>query len=43
MAMKTNKWKTHGEIPGKRDPGIVTPKKKRPKSDLTLGFVDSSD
>jgi hypothetical protein len=48
MAMKTKKWKTHGEIPGKRDPGKVVslkvaPIKKKPKSDLTLGFVDSSD
>jgi hypothetical protein len=45
--MKTNKWKTHTEIPGERDPGKpVSPKvvpKKKPKSDLTLGFVDSSD
>jgi hypothetical protein len=48
MAMKTNKWKSHTEIPGEREPGkamspkVVT-KKKKPKSDLTLGFVDSSD
>jgi hypothetical protein len=41
--MKTNKWKTHGEIPGEKNPGIKAPKKKKPKSDLTLGFVDSSD
>jgi hypothetical protein len=47
MAMKTNKWKTHTEIPAEKDPGKpespkVAPKKKKPKSDLTLGFVDSS-
>jgi hypothetical protein len=47
MAMKTNKWKSHAELPGKRDPGKVVlleinPRKRR-KSDLTLGFLDSSD
>jgi hypothetical protein len=45
--MKTNKWKSHTEIPGERDPGkVVLPEidpRKRRKSDLTLGFVDSSD
>jgi hypothetical protein len=48
MAMKTNKWNSQTEIPGGRDPvnavpPKVAPKKKKPKSDLTLGFVDSSD
>ncbi len=47
MAMKTNKWKSHTEIPGERDPGKpVSPKvapRKRRKSDLTIGFVDSSE
>jgi hypothetical protein len=45
--MKTNKWKSHTEIPGERDLGKpVSPKvapRKRRKSDLTIGFVDSSD
>jgi hypothetical protein len=45
--MKTNKWNSHTEITGGRDPGkAVSPKvapRKRRKSDLTLGFVDSSD
>jgi hypothetical protein len=45
--METNKWKSHTEIPGERDPGkVVLPKvapRKRRKSDLTIGFVDSSD
>jgi hypothetical protein len=45
--MKTYKWKSHTEIPGERDPGKVALPEidhgKRRKSDLTLGFVDSSD
>jgi hypothetical protein len=45
--MKTNKWKSHTEIPGERDPGKpVLPEidsRKRRKSDLTIGFMDSSD
>jgi hypothetical protein len=45
--MKTNKWKSHREIPWKRDPGKVvlpeTDTRKRRKSDLTLGFLNSSD
>jgi hypothetical protein len=45
--MKTNKWKSHTEIPGERDPvKPVSPKvapRKRRKSDLTIGFVDSSE
>jgi hypothetical protein len=45
--MNNNKWKSHTEIPSKRDPGKavlleIDPKKRR-KSDLTLAFVDSSD
>jgi hypothetical protein len=45
--MKTNKWKSHTEIPGEGDPGKpVLPEidsRKRRKSDLTIGFVDSSE
>jgi hypothetical protein len=47
MDMNNNKWKSHTEIPGNRDPGKpvsqkVAPKKRR-KSDLTLAFLNSSD
>jgi hypothetical protein len=46
MAMNNIKWKSHTEIPGKRDPGKVVlleidPRKRR-KSDLTVGFLNSS-
>jgi hypothetical protein len=45
--MKTNKWKSQREIPGKRDPGkVVLPEidpRKRRKSDLTITFLNSSD
>jgi hypothetical protein len=45
MAMNTRKVETHKELPGKTDPRKVVPilnTKFKPKSDLTLGFVDSS-
>ena len=47
MAMKTNKWKSHTELPGKRNPGKVVlleidPRKRR-KSDLTIAFLNSSE
>jgi hypothetical protein len=47
MTMKTNKWKSQTEIPGRRDSGKVMllkidPRKRR-KSDLTLTFLNSSD
>ena len=45
--MNNYKWKSHTELPGKRDPGKVvlleTDPRKRRKSDLTLGFLNSSD
>ena len=47
MATKARKYETHIEIANERDPkNVVSPEinpRKKPKSDLTLGFVDSSD
>jgi hypothetical protein len=44
--MNNNKWESHREIPSKRDPGKavlleIDPRKRR-KSDLTVGFLNSS-
>jgi hypothetical protein len=44
--MNTRKCETHKELPGKTDPRKVLPvlnPKFKPKSDLTLGFVNSSN
>jgi hypothetical protein len=46
MAMNTRKCETLKEIPGKTDPRKVVPilnPKFKPKSDLTLAFVNSSN
>jgi hypothetical protein len=46
MAMNIRKCETHKELPGKTDPRKVVPilnTKLKPKSDLTLSFVNSSN